>query len=580
MPIVDEDVERVRQASDLVDVVSKHVALRKVGRRWTGLCPFHAERTPSFSVNGEDGLYYCFGCQARGDVISFVRQVEQLDFVGAVEWLAARVGITLRYTTSGEGKERARRKRLVEAMAAAVEWYHERLLSAADAAPARGYLRSRGYDGETVRRYKLGWAPDEWDALSRALKLPDDVLRDTGLGFLNRRNRQQDSFRARVLFPIADVQGDQVAFGGRVLPGAEGSKYKNSSDTPIYAKGRVLYGLDRAKAAIVAADEVIICEGYTDVIGFDSVGLPRAVATCGTALTEDHLRSLRSFARRLVLAFDADAAGQAAADRVYEWERRFDLDVSVAAMPKGTDPADLARTDPDVLREAVTNAVPLLGFRVARVLDGARLSTPEGRTRAAEAALEVIREHPNDLVRDQYVMQVAARCQQDPDRLRGVLSRALRTGTVSMPTEPATRRGSETAEAVSLKLLMHRWDETAPFLSEVLFTDVVTLDAFRALAATARVQDAIEIATPEAADLLARLDQEADQAAALDPSVEIGHLITNAAQRRLAALLAGPNRPTDVADVRRLIDEVREQSAGSEAAAQLLGWLEGQDEER
>ena len=138
MPIVDEDVERVRQGSDLVDVVSKHVALRKVGRRWTGLCPFHAERTPSFSVNGEDGLYYCFGCQARGDVISFVRQVEQLDFVGAVEWLAARAGITLRYTTSGEGKERARRKRLVEAMAAAVEWYHERLLSAADAAPARG----------------------------------------------------------------------------------------------------------------------------------------------------------------------------------------------------------------------------------------------------------------------------------------------------------------------------------------------------------------------------------------------------------------------------------------------------------
>ena len=353
----------------------------------------------------------------------------------------ARAGITLRYTTSGEGKERARRKRLVEAMAAAVEWYHERLLSAADAAPARGYLRSRGYDGETVRRYKLGWAPDEWDALSRALKLPDDVLRDTGLGFLNRRNRQQDSFRARVLFPIADVQGDPVAFGGRVLPGAEGSKYKNSSDTPIYAKGRVLYGLDRAKSAIVAADEVIICEGYTDVIGFESVGLPRAVATCGTALTEDHLRSLRSFARRLVLAFDADAAGQAAADRVYEWERRFDLDVSVAAMPKGTDPADLARTDPDVLRAAVTNAVPLLGFRVARVLDAARLSTPEGRTRAAEAALEVIREHPNDLVRDQYVMQVAARCQQDPDRLRGVLS--PRCVPARCRCRPSRRRGAD-----------------------------------------------------------------------------------------------------------------------------------------
>jgi DNA primase len=578
MAIVDEDVERVRQVSDLVDVVSKHVALRKVGRRWTGLCPFHAERTPSFSVNGEDGLYYCFGCQARGDVISFVRHVEQLDFVGAVEWLAARSSITLRYTTAGEGKERQRRKRLVEAMTLAVDWYHDRLLSAPDAAPARGYLRSRGYDGDIVRHYKLGWAPDEWDALSRALQLPDAVLRDTGLGFLNRRNRQQDSFRARVLFPISDVQGDPVAFGGRVLPGAEGPKYKNSADTPIYAKGRVLYGLDRAKSAIVAADEVIICEGYTDVIGFDRVGLARAVATCGTALTEDHLRSLRSFARRLVLAFDADAAGQAAADRVYEWERRFDVDVSVAAMPKGSDPADLARTDPDVLREAIANAVPLLGFRVARVLEAGRLTTPEGRTRAAEAALEVIREHPNELVRDQYVMQVAARCQQDPDRLRGVLARASRTGTVTIPTEQA-RPTLETAEAVALKLLMHRWDETAPYLSEVLFTDGVTLDAFRALGATTRVPDAIEVASPEAADLLARLDQEADQAAVLDPGVEIAHLITNAAQRRLTAMLAGPDRPSDVSDVRRLIDEVREASAGSEAAAQLLGWLEGQDRE-
>ncbi len=464
-------------------------------------------------------------------------------------------------------------------MTLAVDWYHDRLLSAPDAAPARGYLRSRGYDGDIVRHYKLGWAPDEWDALSRALQLPDAVLRDTGLGFLNRRNRQQDSFRARVLFPISDVQGDPVAFGGRILPGAEGPKYKNSSDTPIYAKGRVLYGLDRAKSAIVAADEVIICEGYTDVIGFDRVGLARAVATCGTALTEDHLRSLRSFARRLVLAFDADAAGQAAADRVYEWERRFDLDVSVAAMPKGSDPADLARTDPDVLREAIANAVPLLGFRVARVLEAGRLTTPEGRTRAAEAALEVIREHPNELVRDQYVMQVAARCQQDPDRLRAVLARASRTGTVTIPTEQATRRTLETAEAVALKLLMHRWDETAPYLSEVLFTDGVTLDAFRALGATTRVPDAIEVASPEAADLLARLDQEADQAAVLDPGVEIGHLITNAAQRRLTAMLAGPDRPSDVSDVRRLIDEVREASAGSEAAAQLLGWLEGQDRE-
>jgi DNA primase len=231
--IVDEDVARVKAAVDFVQVASEHIALKKVGRRWVGLCPFHAEKSPSFSVNAEEGLYHCFGCQASGDVIKFVREVDGLDFVEAVERLAAKAGIQLRYDDASEGRDRTHRRRLVEAMEQAVAWYHERLLSAPDAAAARGYLRSRGYDGEVVRQFKLGWAPDEWDALARALHLPEDVLKDTGLGFVNRRNRQQDSFRARLLFPIFDAGGKPVAFGGRVLPGGEGPKYKNSPETPI-----------------------------------------------------------------------------------------------------------------------------------------------------------------------------------------------------------------------------------------------------------------------------------------------------------------------------------------------------------
>src|SRR5690606_8345482 len=193
--IVDEDIQAVRAATDIVQVVSKYTQLRRSGTRWVGLCPFHAEKTPSFNVNQELGLYRCWGCQVRGDVITFVREVEHLDFVAAVELLAGWAGITLRYTDRDEGAGRKRRAVLVSAMEQAVEWYHQRLLAAPDAAAARRYLRERGLTGEEVRAFRLGWAPDAWDELTRALRLPDDVVRDTGLGFLNRNGRQTDAFR-------------------------------------------------------------------------------------------------------------------------------------------------------------------------------------------------------------------------------------------------------------------------------------------------------------------------------------------------------------------------------------------------
>ncbi len=327
MAIVEEDIERVRAAVSLVDVVSPYVQLKRVGRNHVGLCPFHAERSGSFNVRDEIGRYHCFGCGASGDVFRFVQEIEHLDFAAAVEQLAARAGIALRYTSGGEGRDRQHRKALLEAMESAVAWYHERLLTAPDARPARDYLRGRGIDGELARRFRLGWAPDEWDALATGLRLPERVARDTGLAFVNRRDRLQDTFRARLLFPIFNEVGEAVAFGGRILPGSQDpAKYKNSPETAIYSKSKVLYGLSWAKTDIVKADRVVVCEGYTDVIGFHRAGVPIAVATCGTALTADHVRLLKRFASRVVLAFDADAAGQGAAERFYEWERQFDVD--------------------------------------------------------------------------------------------------------------------------------------------------------------------------------------------------------------------------------------------------------------
>ena len=311
----------------------------------------------------------------------FVREIDHVDFVEAVRRLAERSGITITEDPTATA-DRQRRAPLHDAMAKAVDFYHERLLSAPDAGPARDYLRSRGYDGEIVRQFRLGWAPDDWDALAKHLKVSDKVLADSGLGFVNRRGRAQDAFRARVVFPIFDPSGKPIALGGRILPapvgdpgattGPVGPKYKNSQDGPIYSKRRTLYGLNWAKHDVIQTGEVIVCEGYTDVIAFFVAGMPRAVATCGTALGEEHFRLLRNFARRVVLAYDADAAGQEGAGRVYEWERHHEVDVAVAALPPGADPADLARTDPDALRAAIAEAQPFLAFRVDRVLAGRR----------------------------------------------------------------------------------------------------------------------------------------------------------------------------------------------------------------
>ena len=269
-----------------------------------------------------------------------------------------------------------------------------------------------------MRQYRIGWAPDDWDVLVRDIDVGFERLVEVNLAILNKRNRRQDVFRNRILFPIFDSQGDPVAFGGRVLPGGDGPKYRNSSETPIYAKSKVLYGLNWAKGAIVEADEAIVCEGYTDVIGMARVGLGRAVAPCGTALTEDHVRLLTRFGKRIVLAFDADAAGENAAARFYEWEGKYEVAVRVAALEPGKDPGDLAQHDPDALRRAVEESVPFLRFRFDRALAGQDLTSPEGKARAADRVLPVIAEHPDEIVRDQYVMDLADRLHLDPDRLR------------------------------------------------------------------------------------------------------------------------------------------------------------------
>ena len=579
MAIVDEDLERLRASLVLSDIVQQYVALRRVGRNWVGLCPFHAERSGSFNVRDETGRYKCFGCDAAGDVFKFVQEVDHVDFVAAVESLAAKAGIQLRYTT-GEAGDRVRQKRrqLVDAMGKAVEWYHDRLLNSPDARGARDYLRKRGLAGETARTFKIGWAPDDWDALCRDLGVSAEVLRETGLGFTNKAGRMQDSFRARVLFPILTENGDPVAFGGRILPGStDPAKYKNSSETGIYAKSKTLYGLNWAKGDIVAADQVIVCEGYTDVIGFHRAGIKRAVATCGTALTEDHVRLLKRYATQVVLAFDADAAGQGAAQRFYEWEERYQVRVSVARFPDGKDPGELSVSDPEGLRHAVEQALPFLGFRVNRVLNSRKLRSPEDRAQVAGEAMTLVNEHPNAEVRKLYAGQVATHVGIPPADLVALAARRVRSPTVRIA--PVRRVGAaENAEFVCIAMLLQRWDDIAPWLMEELFAEEVARRAFLAVAESGgAIEPALERADPEARELLERA-AVADVDA--DPLLEARNLIAAATRRRLAQMVAvaDSDQMRVMRDARLALDDIEEPERADVAAEALLGWLQGASE--
>jgi DNA primase len=477
-----EDIDRVRDRTDLVELASEVTKVKRTGRSVMAVCPFHSEKTPSLSIDAARGLYHCFGCGESGDVFRWVERTQGLGFNDAIELLARRAGVELSPDPDA-AKRRDRRQELVDAVEAAIAFYHEVLKGEAGAATARAYLRGRSYDAAVVERFHIGYSPGAWDALVTHLQekgLRDRAMIEAGLVSRSSRGGLVDRFRNRVMFPIYDLRGDGVGFGARVLDG-DGPKYLNSPETPIYHKSRLLYGLNWAKSEIVRTDQAVVVEGYTDVIAFHLAGMPVAVATCGTALGEEHLDLLRRFSERVVLAFDADEAGAGAALRGFERSVPGDLDLRVAVLPEGRDPADLIASGDRVgLEKAVTDSAPLLQFRIERELERFDLSEPEARGRAVRRAAELIGLHPDAVVRHEYAVLVARRTGVDVDVVSGAVRRSGRDPQPGRQSGPPPRlTGTELAERELLRLLLAN-DPGIPrdSLTAELFTDAEHRRAF------------------------------------------------------------------------------------------------------
>ena len=451
-----EDIDRVRERTDLVELASEVTRVKRSGRSVMAVCPFHSEKTPSLSIDPARGLFHCFGCGKSGDIFGWIQETQGLGFSDALELLARRAGVTLTKDPDA-AKRRDRRERLVDAVEQTVSFYNERLRTGDDAGHARSYLRSRGYDADVVEQFHLGYAPDGWEALVKHLRgsgVSDEAMVGAGLASKSRRGGLVDRFRNRLMFPIYDVRGDAVGFGARLLDG-DGPKYLNSPETPIYHKSRLLYGLNWAKSQIVRSDESVVVEGYTDVIALHLADMPVAVATCGTALGEEHLDLLRRFSKRVVLAFDADEAGAGAAERGFERSVPGDLDLRVAILPEGRDPADLvSEGDVDDLKAAIASSIPLLQFRIDRELAGFDMTEPEARGRAVRAAAALISLHPDAVVRHEYAVLVSRRTGVDVGAVESTLAGTPRGAGASSPVDERQLTGPQRTEREVLRLLL------------------------------------------------------------------------------------------------------------------------------
>ncbi|HEX6130679.1 MAG TPA: DNA primase, partial [Actinomycetota bacterium] len=474
-----EDIDAVKERTDLVQLVGQHLTLKRAGAdSMTGLCPFHQEKSPSFSVSPSKGVFYCFGCGKGGDAITFLRELEGLSYVEAVERLAQLAGVQLRYEGDSAAERAAARRiqALHHANDEAAGLYAQMLRDGREAADARAYLAERGIGAEAIERFAIGYAPGYPDFLLRRLAgrrdLSPEVLLEAGLATRGDDGTVRDRFRGRIVFPIHDLQGRGIGFGARILPSdpraGEQAKYLNTAETPIYRKQEVLYNLHRARQTVARTGEVFVVEGYTDVIGLAQAGIDNAVATCGTALGEGHFKLLSRFAQRAVLAFDSDEAGARAAERAAAFAERFPVQPVVMILPDGLDPADLvAKHGPEAVHEAAAGARPLVEYMVRRTVGRHDLSTVEGRSAAVAEALPLLEGLTDPVRRSEYAHVLADLAGVGETSVLQALERRLggRPKEVARSLRKGTAR--ERIEREMLKLLARDADTFRGFVTRL-----------------------------------------------------------------------------------------------------------------
>ncbi|MCQ4082022.1 DNA primase [Streptomyces sp. RB6PN25] len=481
--IRDEDVKAVRDAVPIDAVVSEYLQLRPAGGgNLKGLCPFHDEKTPSFQVSPSKGLFYCFGCQEGGDTLDFVMKVDHLSFAETVERLAAQAGITLRYDEGGyaPGRQQGERTRLVEAHKIAAEFYTAQL-DGAEAEIGRKFLAGRGFDQAAAAHFGVGYAPAGWDHLVRFLRgkgFTDKELLTSGLASEGRRG-PIDRFRGRLMWPIRDITGEVIGFGARKLRDDDnGPKYLNTPETPLYKKSHVLYGIDLAKKDIGKTGRAVVVEGYTDVMACHLAGVTTAIATCGTAFGEDHIKILRRMLMdnsrtKVIFTFDGDAAGQRAALRAFEDDQKFAAHTSIAVGPGGMDPCELRLAQGDEgVRQLVERSTPLFEFAIRSVVSKHEVDSPEGQAAALEEAAPIVAQIKDASVRHKYAVMLSGLLGYVTDnefavrrvgqlarwqRERGHKRAPARTAPAPPPQAPASaRRGAPSGPRLDLRSPAHR----------------------------------------------------------------------------------------------------------------------------
>ena len=453
-------VAEIKSKLPVVDIVGETVALKRAGTVHKGLCPFHAEKTPSFVVTPDRETWHCFGCGEHGDIFTFLMRRDGLDFREALTRLAEKAGVEL---SEHSAREDRHRRRLREALEAAIAWYREVLLQARQADAARAYLAERGLTDETLERFGVGYALNNWEAMTKRLRakgFTDAELTAAGLASPSNRGGVYDRFRGRIIIPIRDASGRAIGLGGRILPDGEGPKYLNSPATALFDKSRTLYGIDLAKGAIRREKLAVIVEGYTDVMAAHQAGFANVVASLGTALTAGQVELANRYADAVALAYDVDLAGETATQRgLLEELGPVVSKVRVIRIPAGKDPDELIRTDPDQWRQAVADAAELLPYFMQRAAGEVDMRQAQGRSGYTRRMLDLLRRLPDKVEQDSYVPQLAQLAGIDERILRDELARGGRPIPIRpavdgpAPTDGEMRLSRLEREALTLLLL-------------------------------------------------------------------------------------------------------------------------------